>query len=54
MYETPPVEKNGAQVELVYQDGKLVHTIRSWPSAKLAALAGRHMLRYLDSRLLAT
>ncbi len=40
MYETPPVEKNGAQVELVYQDGTLVHTDSFLAKRKAAALAG--------------
>ena len=40
MYETPPVEKNGAQVELVYQDGSLVHTDSFLAKRKAAALAG--------------
>ncbi len=41
MYETPPVEKNGAQVELVYQDGSLVHTDSFLAQRKTAALAGQ-------------
>ncbi|HVS81750.1 MAG TPA: hypothetical protein VHE60_08440 [Pyrinomonadaceae bacterium] len=41
MYETPPVEKNGAQVELVYQDGSLVHTDSFLAQRKAAALAGQ-------------
>lgn len=41
MYETPPVEKNGAQVELVYQDGSLVHTDSFLAKRKAAALAGQ-------------
>jgi Carboxypeptidase regulatory-like domain len=41
MYETPPVEKNGAQVELVYQDGSLVHTDSFLAQRKAAALAGK-------------
>jgi Carboxypeptidase regulatory-like domain len=41
MYETPPVEKNGAQVELVYQDGSLVHTDSFLAARKAAALAGQ-------------
>src|SRR3989442_5857207 len=41
MYETPPVEKNGAQVELVYQDGSLVHTDSFLARRKAAALAGQ-------------
>ena len=40
-YETPPVEKNGAQVELVYQDGSLVHTDTFLAQRKAAALAGQ-------------
>ena len=40
MYETPPVEKNGAQVELVYPDGSLVHTDTFLAKRKAAALAG--------------
>jgi Carboxypeptidase regulatory-like domain len=41
MYETPPVEKNGAQVELVYQDGSLVHSDSFLAQRKAAALAGQ-------------
>jgi len=41
MYETPPVEKNGAQVELVNQDGSLVHTNSFLAARKAAALAGQ-------------
>ena len=41
MYETPPVEKNGAQVALVYQDGSLVHTDSFLAKRKAAALAGQ-------------
>src|SRR6266536_685894 len=41
IYETPPVEKNGAQVELVYQDGSLVHTDSFLAQRKAAALAGQ-------------
>ncbi len=41
IYETPPVEKNGAQVELVYQDGSLVHTNSFLAQRKAAALAGQ-------------
>jgi len=41
MYETPPVEKNGAQVELVYSDGSLVHTDSFLAKRKAAALAGQ-------------
>lgn len=41
MYETPPVEKNGAQVALVYQDGSLVHTDSFLAQRKAAALAGK-------------
>ncbi len=40
MYETPPVEKNGAQVELVYPDGSLVHSNTFLAKRKAAALAG--------------
>jgi len=41
MYETPPVEKNGAQVELVDQSGNLVHTDQFLAARKTAALAGQ-------------
>jgi hypothetical protein len=41
MYETPPVEKNGAQVELVFPDGSLVHTDDFLAQRKAAALAGQ-------------
>jgi hypothetical protein len=41
MYETPPVEKNGAQVELVFPDGSLVHTDQFLAQRKAAALAGQ-------------
>ncbi len=41
VYETPPVEKNGAQVALVYQDGSLVHTDSFLAQRKAAALAGQ-------------
>jgi hypothetical protein len=41
IYETPPVEKNGAQVALVYQDGSLVHTDSFLAQRKAAALAGQ-------------
>ena len=41
MYETPPVERNGAQVALVYQDGSLVHTDSFLARRKAAALAGQ-------------
>src|ERR1051326_5934793 len=41
MYETPPVEKNGAQVELVNQDGSLVHSDTFLAQRKAAALAGQ-------------
>jgi hypothetical protein len=41
MYETPPVEKNGAQVELVDSAGKLVHTDQFLAARKAAALAGQ-------------
>src|SRR5258708_1938867 len=41
MYETPSVEKNGAQVELVYQDGTLVHTDSFLAARKAAALSGQ-------------
>lgn len=41
MYETPPVEKNGAQVELVDQSGNLVHTDQFLAARKAAALAGQ-------------
>src|SRR5262249_4955937 len=41
MYETPPVEKNGAQVELVFPDGSLVHTDSFLAQRKAAALAGQ-------------
>jgi hypothetical protein len=40
-YETPPVEKNGAQVELVYQDGSLVDTADFLAKRKAAALNGQ-------------
>src|SRR5438874_11843754 len=40
MYETPPVEKNGAQVELVDTAGNLVHTDKFLAARKAAALAG--------------
>ncbi|HYX28894.1 MAG TPA: carboxypeptidase-like regulatory domain-containing protein [Pyrinomonadaceae bacterium] len=40
MYETPPVEKNGAQVELVDSSGALVHTDAFLAARKAAALAG--------------
>src|SRR5207245_5930545 len=39
MYETPPVEKNGAQVELVDTAGNLVHTNQFLAERKAAALA---------------
>jgi hypothetical protein len=41
MYETPPVEKNGAQVELVDASGNLVHTNQFLAARKAAALAGQ-------------
>src|SRR5207245_9373657 len=41
MYETPPVEKNGAQVELVDTAGNLVHTNQFLAARKAAALAGQ-------------
>jgi hypothetical protein len=41
MYETPPVEANGAQVELVDQSGNLVHTDQFLAARKAAALAGQ-------------
>ena len=41
MYETPPVEKNGAQVELVDSAGNLVHTDQFLAARKAAALAGQ-------------
>ncbi len=41
MYETPPVEKNGAQVELVDASGNLVHTDQFLAARKAAALAGQ-------------
>ncbi|HJX90352.1 MAG TPA: carboxypeptidase-like regulatory domain-containing protein [Pyrinomonadaceae bacterium] len=41
IYETPPVEKNGAQVELVFPDGSLVHTDPFLARRKSAALAGQ-------------
>ena len=41
IYETPPVEKNGAQVELVFPDGSLVHTKTFLEQRKSAALAGQ-------------
>ncbi|PYS34322.1 MAG: carboxypeptidase regulatory-like domain-containing protein, partial [Acidobacteria bacterium] len=41
MYETPPVEKNGAQVELVDASGALVHTDKFLAARKAAALAGQ-------------
>lgn len=40
-YETPPVEKNGKQVALVYQDGSLVDTADFLAKRKAAALAGQ-------------
>ena len=40
-YETPPVEKNGNQVILVYADGSLVHTTDYLAKRKAAALAGQ-------------
>src|SRR5262249_37938138 len=40
-YETPPVEKNGNQVVLVYQDGTLVKTADYLAKRKAAALAGQ-------------
>jgi hypothetical protein len=40
-YETPPVEKNGNQVEFVYADGSLVHTVDYLAKRKAAALAGQ-------------
>ena len=39
-YETPPVEKNGNQVEFVFADGTLVHTTDYLAKRKAAALAG--------------
>ncbi len=39
--ETPPVEQNGAQVELVDQSGALVHTNTFLAARKAAALAGQ-------------
>jgi hypothetical protein len=39
--EMPPVEKNGAQVALVYQDGTLVNTADFLAKRKAAALAGQ-------------
>ena len=39
--EMPPVEKNGAQVQLVYQDGTLVDTADFLAKRKAAALAGQ-------------
>jgi hypothetical protein len=39
-YETPPVEKNGKQVALVYQDGTIVDTVEYLAKRKAAALAG--------------
>ncbi len=41
MYETPPVEANGAQVELVDSSGALVHTDQFLAARKAAALAGQ-------------
>jgi hypothetical protein len=41
MYETPPVEANGAQVELVDASGNLVHTNQFLAARKAAALAGQ-------------
>ncbi len=41
IYETPPVEKNGAQVALVYADGSLVHTDSFLAQRKAAALQGQ-------------
>src|SRR5882724_3361882 len=41
MYETPPVEKNGAQVELVDSTGALVHTNTFMAARQAAALAGQ-------------
>src|SRR5438132_900173 len=41
MYETPPVEKNGAQVELVDTAGNLVDTNHFLAAQKAAALAGQ-------------
>jgi hypothetical protein len=40
-YETPPVEKNGKQVALVYQDGTIVDTADYLAKRKAAALAGQ-------------
>jgi len=40
-FETPPVEKNGKQVALVYQDGTLVDTADYLAKRKAAALAGQ-------------
>ena len=40
-YETPPVEKNGKQVALVYQDGTIVDTVSYLAKRKAAALAGQ-------------
>jgi hypothetical protein len=40
-YETPPVEKNGKQVALVYQDGTIVDTAQYLAKRKAAALAGQ-------------
>jgi hypothetical protein len=40
-YETPPVEKNGAQVELVDASGNLIHTNQFMAARKAAALAGQ-------------
>jgi len=41
IFETPPVEKNGAQVALVYEDGSLVHTDSFLARRKASALAGQ-------------
>ena len=40
-YETPPVEKDGKQVALVYQDGTIVDTVEYLARRKAAALAGQ-------------
>src|SRR5262249_7971613 len=40
-YETPPVEKNGAQVALVDATGALIHTNQFMAARKAAALAGQ-------------
>ncbi len=40
-YETPPVEKDGKQVALVYQDGTIVDTVEYLDRRKAAALAGQ-------------